>query len=82
MVQGNGAPGLLQEAAQELGIMLEVGRQDLESHVAVVDGISDLVDHGHATSPDLFQDVELAQHLAEQVESHSCLLIGPYAAQS
>jgi len=72
----------VEEALDELLVPGEVWGQDFDGHQAVQDGVVGLVDHTHATPANLLQDAVFAQGLADQVELHSCLLIGPYAVQS
>jgi hypothetical protein len=58
--------GLLSEALGGLGVVLEVRRQHLESHVTLVSGIPGFVDRGH-TTPDLLDYLVLVEDLTNKV---------------
>ncbi|HPD14069.1 MAG TPA: hypothetical protein PLE19_03925 [Planctomycetota bacterium] len=66
MADGGGGAGLAVEALEEARVLGEPLRQHLDGHEAVERRLAALVDGAHAAAADEFQNLELAEGLAEE----------------
>jgi hypothetical protein len=67
MLKGSGGLRLLDEAALALGIGDEVGRQNLESDLAVQLGVHGTVDDAHAAAAQLIEDLVMRKRSPDHV---------------
>jgi hypothetical protein len=77
MAQGRGGPRLVAEPGDEVGILPELGPQDLHRHVPLQLGVACAVDRGHAT---LAQELHEAVATAEDAADLGHVLRSPSGA--